>query len=393
MQLNAAMEPFASRLVENTKADSSAVQRGFMIAARRTQPAAVLVALALASVSIAGFAGPRTGEGDRSARGHERTQRQQRSTFQAQSPAAVAHVSQPGQSGQTSEHGRANSRGSRPAQVPRQFVATAPARFDGLRTGNPWNHAQTSRAPVFAPPSSARTRGQAHEREGWRTTQPIRAFQTVDQPAWNNGGTERRNWDRRDLNQREWGRHNWERRSYYGYGRYPARGYLVDRLPDHYLPVVYRRERFFFDDGIWYRPFGARFVVAAPPIGVVIPILPALYATFWIGSVPYYYANEAYYRWSDPDQGYLVVDRPANLEEEPTESAPDDELYIYPSNNQTEDEQSADRYTCHRWSVDQTGYDPSQPGTYSRNGELDERRANYRRAMQACLSARGYSVT
>jgi hypothetical protein len=108
--------------------------------------------------------------------------------------------------------------------------------------------------------------------------------------------------------------------------------------------------------------------------------------------VPFYYANDIYYRWSDSDEGYQVVERPAEADVESVAYTPE-ELYVYPRNNQNEEQQSADRYTCHRWASDQTGYDPSDPAKYSRAGDAAERRANYRRAMQACLNARGYSVT
>jgi hypothetical protein len=193
----------------------------------------------------------------------------------------------------------------------------------------------------------------------------------------------RHDWDRRDGNRHEFREHRW----------YPSRGYVVERLPDYCRPVVHYHDRFFFGDGIWYRPFGASFVVVAPPLGVVIPLLPSVYLTLWSGGVPYYYANDTYYRWSDPDAGYVVVERPAQIDEDPAASAGAEDFYVYPRNQQSEEEQSADRYTCHRWAVDQTGYDPSQPAKYTSSGELTGRRANYRRAMEACLNARGYSVT
>jgi hypothetical protein len=36
------------------------------------------------------------------------------------------------------------------------------------------------------------------------------------------------------------------------------------------------------------------------------------------------------------------------------------QLYVYPLKNQSTDKQDRDRYECHRWAVQQTGYDPSQ---------------------------------
>ena len=37
-------------------------------------------------------------------------------------------------------------------------------------------------------------------------------------------------------------------------------------------------------------------------------------------------------------------------------------LYIYPAAGQSAEQQERDRYECHRWSVAQTGYDPSAVG-------------------------------
>ena len=36
-------------------------------------------------------------------------------------------------------------------------------------------------------------------------------------------------------------------------------------------------------------------------------------------------------------------------------------LMIYPSKGQSQKQQSQDRYECHIWAVQQTGYDPSNP--------------------------------
>jgi len=61
------------------------------------------------------------------------------------------------------------------------------------------------------------------------------------------------------------------------------------------------------------------------------------------------------------------------------------DVYVYPRNGQTEEQTQNDRYECHSWAVSQSGFDPtsSQPG-----GDA----ADYRRAMVACLDARGYSA-
>ena len=37
------------------------------------------------------------------------------------------------------------------------------------------------------------------------------------------------------------------------------------------------------------------------------------------------------------------------------------QMYIYPTQNQSPDQQNRDRYECHIWAVQQTGFDPTNP--------------------------------
>ncbi|MGH7925159.1 MAG: glycine zipper family protein [Candidatus Binatus sp.] len=43
------------------------------------------------------------------------------------------------------------------------------------------------------------------------------------------------------------------------------------------------------------------------------------------------------------------------------------DLYIYPSKGQSQAQQDKDRYECHTWAVQQTGFDPSRPPSQSSN--------------------------
>ena len=113
----------------------------------------------------------------------------------------------------------------------------------------------------------------------------------------------------------------------------------------------------------------------------------------WVGSVPYYYANDVYY--VQGPQGYTVVAPPASntvVETPPPASnvaqAPQEQLFIYPKQGQSEQQQATDRYECHRWAVSQTGYDP----TLSPAPAPPQKQEEYRRAMSACLDGRGYTV-
>jgi hypothetical protein len=148
----------------------------------------------------------------------------------------------------------------------------------------------------------------------------------------------------------------------------------------------------------------------------------------------------------------------------PPVDKPNTDVYAYPLNNQTPDQQERDRYECNAWAVKQSGFDPSgpnvpphdryrvvsagpPPGTNTAMGAItgailgaviagprnagagllvggvagglvgnaadqanaqnqqvvavpdrqaivamDQRASNYRRAIGACLDARGYSV-
>ncbi|MHB8091188.1 MAG: DUF6515 family protein [Syntrophales bacterium] len=170
---------------------------------------------------------------------------------------------------------------------------------------------------------------------------------------------------------------------------YPARGQIVREIPRNRHAVTYRGARYYFYDGAWYRPNGGRFTVIAPPIGLFVSFLPPYYATIWVGGVPYYYANEVYYtHYAD---GYRVVDPPTENAVSQT-PPPAEQLFIYPRNGQDEKQQADDRYQCHSWAVSQTGYDPTQPQTGSATSQRSDNRADYLRAMSACLDGRGYTV-
>ncbi len=172
---------------------------------------------------------------------------------------------------------------------------------------------------------------------------------------------------------------------------YPDRGGFVHGVPGR--PVVVERGggRYFYSGGVWYAPRGPSFLIVAAPIGVFVPVLPPFYTTVWVGGFPYYYANDTYYAWRDAENGYEVVDPPAD----PSVSAqapPSDELFIYPQRGQSADSQASDKYECHRWASSQTGFDPTQSGGGVPPEQSQQKRGEYQRAMRACLEGRGYSV-
>jgi len=173
---------------------------------------------------------------------------------------------------------------------------------------------------------------------------------------------------------------------------YPARGFAVDHVPEGAVSASFHGGSYYYHGGVWYRPEGGRFFVVAPPIGIVVPILPPFYTTVWFGGAPYYYANETYYLWSADQQGYVVTDAPQNPDTASTQPPGNDDLFVYPKNGQTDQQQATDRYECHSWARQQTGYDPTQPLGGVDQGQVDAARAQYQRAEQACLEGRGYTV-
>lgn len=183
----------------------------------------------------------------------------------------------------------------------------------------------------------------------------------------------------------------------YAHNRYyPDRGAYVRGVPGR--PYVFDRPggRYFYSGGVWYRPYGASFVVVGAPIGLFVPVLPPFYNTVWIGGVPYYYANDTYYVWSQGQNGYEVVEPPPGDQGASADAPPPpqqgDNLFIYPQQGQSAQQQASDQYECHKWSSSQTGFDPTQAGGGAPPDQLDARRADYQRAMIACLQGRGYSA-
>jgi hypothetical protein len=131
--------------------------------------------------------------------------------------------------------------------------------------------------------------------------------------------------------------------------------------------------------------------------------LPLGYSTYWWSGVPYYYWQGVYYVWN-PDYGQYVVTDPPPLSggvaqgaaPPPAAAQPGDagggamSLFVYPKNGQSEQQTQSDRYQCHQWAVGQTGYDPTN--TANDTQATTATPENYKRAVTACLEARGYSV-
>jgi hypothetical protein len=172
---------------------------------------------------------------------------------------------------------------------------------------------------------------------------------------------------------------------------YPRPGSMVNALPRGYHSAHYRGDNYFFHGGAWYHPSGPGFVVTAPPIGLAIPFLPHAYTTIWVGGIPYYYADSVYYTWV-PERKVYVVSKPPPDSEVIEEPEIPKKIFVYPKEGQSLELQATDRYECHGWAKEQTGFDPTQPGGGVSADQNGSKRQEYNRAMQACLDARGYST-
>ena len=108
---------------------------------------------------------------------------------------------------------------------------------------------------------------------------------------------------------------------------------------------------------------------------------------------PYYY--DPYYDSAYYEPTPVVDQEQPSVYAQPVPSVSPstvERIFIYPRQGQSEELQAKDRYECHRWGVSQTGYDPTQPTSGMPRAQLNQMRADYKRAMSACLDGRGYSM-
>jgi hypothetical protein len=132
-----------------------------------------------------------------------------------------------------------------------------------------------------------------------------------------------------------------------------------------------------------------------------LPVLPLAYATYWYGDIPYYYANDVYYTYNQGYDGYVATDPPPVADSSgaegsagaapnaaPGQVAPESgdqgaagtgQIFMYPKNGQSVEQQATDKAQCQQWAQ-------QQAGQVAQNG------SDYMRAMAACVEGRGYSA-
>lgn len=207
---------------------------------------------------------------------------------------------------------------------------------------------------------------------------------------------------------------------------YPDRGAVVRDVPRGAATVNYAGLSLRFAGGVWYQRQGPAYIVVAPPIGVVVPRLPAFATRFESAGRTYLYADDVFYR-SRPDLGgYEVVNDPQDeapgqarargdtsaprlasvapsAPPFPTPSSVQAQsmaaltsnpigVAIRPRNGQSSDRQAIDRYECYRFAVTQTGFDPIAANSGLRPAEVARLDSEYSRAQAACLEGRGYTL-
>jgi hypothetical protein len=135
----------------------------------------------------------------------------------------------------------------------------------------------------------------------------------------------------------------------------------------------------------WWAPWaviGGAAVLAAPYYG-------RYYGPYYS---PYY---DPYYVAPPPvivqEQPPVYV-QPAPAAQPPGPQASVDKMFIYPRKGQDEKQQATDRYECHSWAAGQTGYDPTKLPDTPAESRQTQMRADYQRAMAACLDGRGYTM-
>lgn len=89
---------------------------------------------------------------------------------------------------------------------------------------------------------------------------------------------------------------------------------VIARLPFGSVAVTLGGRHYHYNDGIYYEPFfRGGYVIAQPPVGIVIPALPPNAVYVMIGGMPYYRYQSVYYLPLDNNR-YQVVAEPKEEE-------------------------------------------------------------------------------
>ena len=182
--------------------------------------------------------------------------------------------------------------------------------------------------------------------------------------------------DRRDERRDE----RWERS-----WRYRV-GVRLVTLPLRHTRVVIGPKVYYYSDGVYLVKRSGAYVVVGAPVGARIARLPYGFRSFWIGPRRFFFVNSTYYVYAPDSRDYVVVEAPTGANEAAQSMTPDP--VVYPASSQSDEQIDQDRYECHRWAIDESDFDP----TRSQQDSLADR-DKYNRALTACLTGHGYTVT
>lgn len=105
----------------------------------------------------------------------------------------------------------------------------------------------------------------------------------------------------------------------------------------------------------------------------------------WIGDQRYFLARDTWFMASGSHHRYTPVPAPREVQ---MVGANMFDIIAYPINDQDLRQQQQDRGLCHRWAIDQSGFDPTNTLLPPSRMQTD----TYRRALAACLAGKDYSV-
>ncbi len=130
----------------------------------------------------------------------------------------------------------------------------------------------------------------------------------------------------------------------------PAYGSYVGALPSGSVSVTIGGGAYWRHGGVWYRPWGPRWVVVPPPVVYGPPVV----------------VREA--------PAVVVEEGPPPIRIPPSRPDP----IIYPRNGQSAQQTEADRQDCNRWAT-------TQPQAMAEASV-------FQRAVEACMDGRGYTL-
>jgi DNA-binding beta-propeller fold protein YncE len=134
-----------------------------------------------------------------------------------------------------------------------------------------------------------------------------------------------------------------------------------------------------------------------PGYGLFLGTLPFYYSILWWNGVPYYYADDNYYVWNNSMGAYQAVAPPPRVMNQAAAQWGGTDLFAYPKNGQSAEQQARDRQECRNRAASPTGSGTTPAGaapgvSFPSAAAASPSTEENLRAQAACLEGRGYSV-